>query len=108
MSDKSLEEHKPWYAVAGGMIAGLCASTVVTNLIKTNIDFPATFKNKLVIFIGTSAISGAVASLAGRYVEMDISQISKLVSEIKDVFTISKEAENAGRDTERNPEEPAA
>lgn len=97
------ENDTPWYAVVGGLIASLCASTVVSNLVKSNANMPSSFKNRIVLAIGASAVAGAVSSFAGKQVETDICEASSFakgfIGVIKDY---RKEKDHAGRDSERD------
>ena len=99
------EDNSPWYAVLGGLIAGLCSSTVVSNLIKTNVSMPATLKNKITLLIGSAAISAVVSAATSKQAESDISELSDLIKGWIKAF--KKGGEDAGRSGERNTEESA-
>ena len=105
-SDICTEKTVPWYAVAGGMIAGLCSSTIVSNLIKSNIDMPVNLKNKIIIFVGSSAISAVVSAMAAKQVESDITEASQFITGWMKMF--KNGGKDEGRSGECDSEESAA
>ena len=101
------EENRPLYAVIAGVIAGSCASAVVGNILRSNVTLPNTLKNRIVIAIGSAAISSAFYTVAANEVETTIADLADVVETFKNIFKKGT-VKDEGRDTERNPEEPAA
>ena len=80
------EEEAPWYAVLAGFGASIGSSYLINNIIKKMVTMPGNLRGKILIAIGTAAVSGAVSNFVSRETERDVASIGRFVSKIKKLW----------------------
>lgn len=80
------EDETPWYAILAGFGASIGSSYLINNIIKNMVTMPGNLRGKILIAIGTAAVSGAVSNFVSRETERDVASIGQFVSKIKKLW----------------------